>query len=66
MARVGLPAVAIMFGLTTGSVLAADDTVSYEEYKKKQAEKQLPPHERPLLEQYSYSPVLIHTVGTGR
>ncbi len=47
MALAGLPAVAIMFGLLSGSVLAADDTVSYEEYKKKQAEKQLPPHERP-------------------
>jgi hypothetical protein len=42
-----LCAAVISLGLTAGTVLAADDTESYEEYKKKQAEKQLPPHERP-------------------
>jgi hypothetical protein len=51
MALVGLCAVAIMFGLTTGNVLAAE--VSQEDYetlqthKKKEAEKELPPHKRP-------------------
>ena len=51
MALAGLPIMAIMFGLASGSVLAAE--VSQEDYdklqtlKKKEAEKQLPPHERP-------------------
>ena len=44
---IGLFAVAIMFGFTTGSVLAQDDKANYEEYKKKEAEKNLPPHKRP-------------------
>jgi hypothetical protein len=47
MALITLGAVAIMFGLTTGSLLAKDDKLSYEEYKKKEAEKNLHPHERP-------------------
>jgi hypothetical protein len=46
MALIGLCAVAIMFGLSTGSVLAQDDKASYEEWKKKQVEKKLPPHKR--------------------
>jgi hypothetical protein len=47
----GLPAVAITFGPASGSVLAAE--VSEEDYKliqshkKKEAEKQLLPHQRP-------------------
>jgi hypothetical protein len=51
IAMAGLPAVAITFGLASGSVLAAE--VSEEDYKliqshkKKEAEKQLPPHQRP-------------------
>ena len=51
VALAGLPAVAITFGLTSGSVLAVE--VSDEDYKTlqihktKQAEKQLPPHLRP-------------------
>jgi hypothetical protein len=51
MAMAGLPAVAVMFGLLSGSVLAVE--VSQEDYnqlqalKKKEAKKQLPPHERP-------------------
>jgi hypothetical protein len=50
-ALAGLPAVAITFGLASGSVLAAE--VSDEDYKtiqihkKKEAEKELPPHLRP-------------------
>jgi hypothetical protein len=50
-ALTGLPAVAITFGLASGSVLAAE--VSQEDYQKvqtlnkKEAEKQLPPHLRP-------------------
>jgi len=47
MALIGLCSFAIMFGFTTSSVLAEDDKLNYEEYKKKEAEKQLPPHERP-------------------
>jgi hypothetical protein len=63
----GLCTGAIMFGLTTGSVLAQDDKAGYEEYQKnkagyeeylknkagyeeyqkKQADKKLPPHQRP-------------------
>ena len=46
-AMAGLSAVAIMFGLTTGSVLAEDEKANYEEYKKKEADKKLPPHQRP-------------------
>lgn len=51
MALIGLCTVAITFGLTTGSVLAVE--VSHEDHqtlqtlKKKEAEKKLPPHERP-------------------
>jgi hypothetical protein len=44
---IGLFAAAIMFGFTTGSVLAQDDKANYEEHKKKEAEKNLHPHERP-------------------
>jgi hypothetical protein len=44
---IGLCTGAIMFGLTTGSVLAQDDKAGYEEYQKKQADKKLPPHLRP-------------------
>ena len=55
MALIGLCTIGIVFGLTTGSVLAQDDKASlaqddkasYEEYKKKQADKKLPPHKRP-------------------
>ena len=47
MALTGLCTVAITFGLTTGSVLAQDDKAGCEKYKKKQADKKLPPHERP-------------------
>ena len=57
MALIGLCSIAIMFGLTTGSVLAQDDKAGYEEYlknkagyeeyQKKQANKKLPPHKRP-------------------
>ena len=47
MALIGLCSFAIMFGFTTSSVLAEEDKLNYEEYKKKEAEKQLPPHERP-------------------
>ena len=47
MALIGLCSLTIMFGFTTSSVLAEDDKVNYEDYKKKEAEKQLPPHERP-------------------
>jgi hypothetical protein len=43
---IGLCTVAIVFGFTTGSVLAQDDA-KYQEYKKKQAEKELPPHKQP-------------------
>jgi hypothetical protein len=51
MALAGLPAVAITFGLASSSVLAVE--VSDEDYKtlqvhkKKEAEKELPPHLRP-------------------
>jgi len=37
MALIGLCAVAITFGLTTGSVLAQDDKAGYEEYQKNKA-----------------------------
>ena len=47
MALIGLCSFAIMFGFTTSSVLAEDDKLNYEEYKKKEAEMQLSPHERP-------------------
>jgi hypothetical protein len=47
MALIGLCSVFIVFGLMSGSVLADDDKLNYEEYKKKEAQKQLPPHERP-------------------
>jgi hypothetical protein len=43
---IGLCTVAIVFGFTTGSVLAQDDKANYEKYKKKEADKKLPPHER--------------------
>jgi hypothetical protein len=43
---IGLCTVAIVFGFTTGSALAQDDA-KYQEYKKKQAEKELPPHKQP-------------------
>ena len=39
MALIGLCSFAIMFGFTTSSVLAEDDKLNYEEYKKKEAEK---------------------------
>jgi len=47
MALIGLCTVAIMFGFSTVNVLAQDDKASYEEWKKKEAEKKLPPHRRP-------------------
>ena len=53
MGLIGLCTVAIMFGLTTGSVLAQGKALSPEEQKecdeceKKTAEKHLPPHQRP-------------------
>ena len=47
MVLIGLCTVAIVFGLTTGRILAQDDKLSYEQYQKKEAEKQLHPHERP-------------------
>jgi hypothetical protein len=47
MALIGLCTVAIMFGFSTGNVMAQDHKLSYEEYKKKEAEKELPPHKRP-------------------
>jgi len=54
MTLIGLCAVALMFGLSTGSVLAQDEVkLSPEEQKecdeceKKTAQKHLPPHERP-------------------
>ena len=43
---IGLCTVAIVFGFTAGSALAQDDA-KYQEYKKKQAEKELPPHKQP-------------------
>ncbi len=53
MALIGLCAIALMFGLSTGGVLAQDKALSPEEQKecdeceKKAAEKHLPPHQRP-------------------
>ena len=47
MALIGLCTVALVLGLTTGSILAQDDKSSYEQYQKKEAKKKLPPHERP-------------------
>ena len=45
-ALAGLVVAAFTLGLTSGSALADDDTASYEEYKQKQAEAKLPPHQR--------------------
>jgi hypothetical protein len=51
MALAGLPAMAIAFGLASGSVLAAEvsqaDYDKLQAHKKKEAERQLPPHQRP-------------------
>jgi len=47
IALIGLCTVAIVLGFTTGSIMAQDDTLSHEEYLKKEAEKQQPPHKRP-------------------
>ena len=57
MTLIGLCTVALMFGLSTGSVLAQDKAAAVklspeeqkecDECEKKTAEKHLPPHERP-------------------
>jgi hypothetical protein len=58
VALIGLCSVTILLGLTSGGVLAVEvseeDYKLLQEYKKKLAEKQLPPHEMPSKSEADY------------